>query len=104
MKDQPFSNREITTMFDSIERKLDEHADVHTQILTEVKSIKTTITDLERWRERTKVAAYVAGFFITIFIIPLITWAVLEVNTLDEKIAEALADNFTIEPYVESHQ
>lgn len=94
-KDLPFTNREITAMFDSIERKLDEHAEVHAQILEQVKATNGKVAEIQRWRERMIGAAWVGGVVVTVIIIPLATWAVLVVNSIDKKIVEAL-DNYEI--------
>lgn len=36
MTEKPFSNRELTSMFQNIEEKLDSHAETHAKILEQV--------------------------------------------------------------------
>lgn len=95
MTDTPFTNRELTTMFDSITKKLDEHGDVHSQILEQVKTTNGKVAEIQRWRERMYGAMWAGGLLFSLVIFPLIGWAIFEINSLDEKIANAL-DNYEI--------
>lgn len=95
MTDTPFTNRELTTMFDSITKKLDDHADVHAQILEQVKTTNGKVAEIQRWRERMVGAMWAGSVLFSLVIFPLIGWAIFEINSLDEKIANAL-DNYEI--------
>lgn len=98
-KDVPFSNREIQTMFDSLKQTLDAHTDVHTQILDHVKATNGKVAEIQKWRERMVGAMWAGGILCTVVILPLLTWAILEVNSLDEQINTAVTQSF--ETYLE---
>jgi hypothetical protein len=86
-------------MFDSLKETLDAHTDVHAQILENVKATNGKIADIQRWRERVVGAMWAGGILCTVVVLPLVTWAILEVNTLDEQINKSVSQAF--EDYLE---
>lgn len=97
----------LKNMIDNIERKLDEHTEVHSEIKDLIKTaiIKIEYTngkvgELVKWRERLTGMATVA----TMIVVPIMGWALYQVVTIDDKIETSLEDTFTIEPYVKSNK
>lgn len=96
MQEQPFSHREIKSMFQDISSKLDDHSIVHDQILTQVKETNGRVTTLELWKARFEGAGWIAKIswmIIGVFIITA-SFALFEMyiqfQTLDVKIKEAV--------------
>lgn len=97
----------LKNMIDNIERKLDEHTEVHSEIKDLIKTVITKIEytngkvgELVKWRERLTGMATI----ITLFMVPIMGWALYQVVTIDEKIETSLENSFTIEPYVETQK
>ena len=88
MEESPYSNREIRGMFTRLEEKLDEHSNTHQLILNQVKYTNGRV----RWNEK---MIYMAMGALTI-LTPLVTWALVEISTIDEKIAGQL-DGYEIQ-------
>lgn len=91
-KEQPYSNREIKSMIDGIIERLDAHTEVHSQILTQVTNTNGKVAEIQKWRERMVGAMWAGSILFTLVIFPLVTWMVVEISTLNEKIAAALED------------
>ena len=49
MPEQPFSNRELTAMFNNIDEKLDAHSEVHEKILKQVLFTNGKVRKLYLW-------------------------------------------------------
>ncbi len=90
MTEQDFTNREISTMFNNMLEKLDEHANTHSKILNAVNITNGKVADIQAWRERMNGGSIVAVAFLTAIIIPVISWMVYTVSTLDEIIDKSI--------------
>jgi hypothetical protein len=77
--DTPFSNRELKSMFQTISDKQDK-------TLIAVNETNGKVADIQTWRERTTGAMWVGGIGFTVIIIPLVTWALIEVADIETKI------------------
>lgn len=93
------SSGEIKLMFKRIDEKLDEHTEVHSDIMKAIRDLDVKISNNNTWINFAKGAIAV----IMIVVLPLLFWTVKEVSTIDRKIAEAIDQSFTVEPYVESN-
>lgn len=102
MNDKPFSNREITSMFQSILEKLDAHTDVHTSILSAVQTTNGKVADIQTWRERMNGGMTVTGIFLTVVIVPILTWAVWSILNIQFSIQETVKK--AVDTYEENHQ
>lgn len=101
MNDKPFSNREITSMFQSILEKLDAHTEVHSTILGAVQITNGKVADIQTWRERMNGGMTVTGIFMTVVIIPILTWAVWSILNIQFSIEENVKK--AVEIYEETH-
>lgn len=82
-------------MFNRIDEKLDDHASVHGEIMKAIQDLDSKITANNSWISFTKGAIAVT----LVIVLPLLFWTVREVSTIDRKIAEAIDNSFSIEPY-----
>ena len=83
--DTPFSNRELKSMFDTFSSKQDE-------IHAAVKETNGKVASIQKWRERTTGAMWVGGLSFTVIIIPLVTWALIEVADIQNKIVSHIEE------------
>lgn len=90
----------LKNMIDNIETKLDDHAKVHEKIIDLIKELQQDLKESNGWKNKFMGAIGV----ITVIVLPLMSWALYEVVTIDDKIDQALSEAFTIEPYVESNK
>lgn len=90
----------LKNMIDNIERKLDDHAKVHENIIDLIKELQAELRESNGWKNKFMGAIGV----IVVIVLPLMSWALYEVVHIDDKIDEALTEAFEIEPYVESQK
>ena len=86
------SNDVLKNMIDNIEKKLDEHAQVHMTIVDLIKEVQLELRESNGWKN--KFIGALAVIMIVVF--PLMSWTLYQVVHIDKKIGEALA-NFEIE-------
>lgn len=98
MNEQPFTknphlDRFLTNMsnaMDNITNKLDEHAEVHTQILEQTTATNGKVASIQKWRERMNGAVVVIVFLIPT-LIGFIGWMAYQITTFDSQIQKALS-------------
>lgn len=101
------SSGEIKLMLKRIDEKIDEHTSVHGDIIDSIEKLHKKVDytngkvgELVRWRERVYGMSQVAS----IVVIPILAWALYQIVTIDDQIAQSVDEIFTIEPYVESNK
>jgi len=90
----------LKNMIDNIEKKLDDHARVHEDIIDLIKELQRELRESNGWKNKFMGALGV----IVMIVLPLMSWALYQVVNIDDKIDQALSDAFIIEPYVENHK
>ena len=96
MKDEEYTNREISSMFKNIEEKLDMHIDssqkMHGEILGEVKYTNGKVGELVKWRERVNGGAIVCSIFFSVIVIPVTSWLIYSFIHIPETIKESVQE------------
>lgn len=102
-KENPFTNREITAMFETIKGLLEAHTLVHNDIVTAVGEVDTKVGytngkvgELIKWRERINGGAIVAGAFMTVIVIPILGWCVYSLVKLPETIHNSVEEALSV--------
>ena len=98
MSDQPFTknaqlDRFLTNMDNAMSNicvKLDEHAEVHSQILEQTTTTNGKVASIQKWREQMKGAITVMVFLVPT-IIGFMGWMAYEVTQFDNYVQEALS-------------
>ena len=90
----------LKNMIDNIEKKLDDHARVHEDIIDLIKELQRELRESNGWKNKFMGALGV----IVMIVLPLMSWALYQVVNIDDKIDQALSDAFIIEPYVENYK
>ena len=90
-------------MFETIKGMLESHTDVHKNIMDTVSSSNTKLDytngkvgELIKWRERMNGGAAVAGVFMTIIVIPILSWSVYSLVKLPETIRGSVQESLVI--------
>ena len=101
-----YTDREIEAHMSEIKSMFKEHAlDDHKSfgdikeaiegLTVEVKKTNGSVIEINRWRERMNGGALVAGFFTTIIVVPVLTWAIYVLvniqDTIHKSVNEALS-------------
>lgn len=95
--DQPFTknaqlDRFLTNMDNALENlgtKLDEHAEVHSQILEQTTATNGKVASIQKWRERMNGAVLVIVFLLPT-LIGLMSWMAYEITNFDDYVQDAL--------------
>ena len=74
-----YSNREL----DALHRNSDEKLD---KILGEVQDTNGKVAAIIRWKERSIGATKMAGYFAVLVLLPLLSWALYQLVTIDDRI------------------
>ncbi len=94
MAEDSYKNREIDEKFDDILGFLG-------RIEGQTTKTNGAVADLNKWRERVNGGAIVAGVFMTVAILPILSWALyilLNINSIiNQSVAQALSA-YQIEP------
>lgn len=98
MSEQPFTknpqlDRFLTNMDNAmanLDTKLDEHAQVHEQILQQTTATNGKVASIQKWRERMNGAVTVMVFLLPT-LIGFIGWMAYEITTFDSQIQDALS-------------
>jgi hypothetical protein len=96
MTEQAYQNREIKAMFERLDEKLDNHSKVHGLILDQTTATNGKVAEIQKWKERVMGGFYVASSLGVTIILPLLIWAIVEVNDIENKIVKSL-NNYQIE-------
>ena len=97
MNDQPFTknphlDRFLTNMNNAmanLDNKLDEHAEVHEQILAQTTATNGKVASIQKWRERMNGAVLVIVFLLPT-LIGLMSWMAYEITNFDDYVQQAL--------------
>ena len=84
----PPTTNELKIMISNLETKLDEHAEVHKDIIKLIEDMRQEMRESNGWRNKFIGALGV----VIVIVVPLLAWALTEVSQIDEKINDALAD------------
>ena len=80
-------NSKIDTSHREVMSELESHAKVHTQLLEQVKITNGQVSSLQLWK-----AGIVGGLSIlTMVLLPILSWALYTIVTLDDRINEGVA-------------
>lgn len=77
--DTPYTNRELREHWHNQNNALAE-------ILVQTKKTNGAIADINRWRERINGAAFVGGFFVTVIVVPVLSWAIYVLVNINQTI------------------
>lgn len=90
----------LKNMIDNIEKKLDDHAKVHENIIDLIKELQQELRESNGWKNK-----FMGALGVIMFVVfPIVSWALYEVVHIDDKIDEAISEAFVIEPYVETQK
>ena len=79
----------LKNMIDNIEKKLDDHAKVHENIIDLIKELQSELRASNGWKNKFMGAVGVIMFVV----FPIMSWALWQVVTIDDKIDEALSQS-----------
>lgn len=87
-KELPYTPREIREKWHDIANDLQT-------IIAQTTKTNGSVADINRWRERMNGAGLVAGFFMTVIVIPVLTWSIYVLininNTIETSVQKALS-------------
>jgi len=90
----------LKNMIDNIEKKLDDHAKVHENIIDLIKELQSELRASNGWKNK-----FMGGLVIvTVVVLPLLSWGLYQIVHIDDKIDAALTEAFEIQPYVEAQK
>lgn len=89
LSDKPYTNREIREKWHDIANDLQE-------IKSQTRLTNGYVADIKRWRERMNGGAIVAGFFMTVIVIPILAWAIYVLVNIQETIHRSVNDALTV--------
>lgn len=105
MPEEPYKNREVKEMFaaaddraDSFHEKLMQRMDVFESntstslmsIETQTKKTNGSVAEINKWRERMNGGAIVLSFFMSVVVLPVLTWAIIVLVNLPQTINNSI--------------
>ena len=88
MPEEPYKNRELDERFGGLDEKLD-------LILRQTTKTNGSVANINRWRERVNGGSMVAGVFMTIVVVPILSWAIYVLvnitSVIHQSVDEALS-------------
>lgn len=88
-QEMPYTNREIRERWHDTSNSLQE-------ILGQTTRTNGAVADINKWRERINGGAIVAGFFLTLVIIPILTWAVYVLVNIDATVQSSIVKALSV--------
>lgn len=89
-QDMPYTNRELREKWHDIANSLSTISTEMTNGFDEVKAKQNltngSVADVNKWRERINGGAIVAGFFMSVVVLPILCWAIYVLINIQETI------------------
>lgn len=100
---EKYSDGLLDEKFSRMDERFDEQNVVLSRIEDQTKKTNGSIAAINRWRERLNGGMYVAGVFIVMIVLPILTFALITLINIDSKVSQAVQSalsgyNIKVEP------